>query len=564
MSAAEPFRVRRGRMHADGSAIARRSHVEVALAAAVGAATGAVVAAFEELVRGQAYRAVLDLPSVPRAIMPAVGLVATAVILVRFAGRRGATTDAYIAAYHERGGELRVRHAVARLVACAATLGSGGALGYEGPAIFIGGTIGSLAERRLFRRFAPDDAKVLMVAGAAAGVAAVFKAPLTGIVFAMEVPYRQDLARRSLLPALVAAATSYLVFVSLLGTEPVLRTGGTAPFDRRDLLGGLAIGLICGALARIGAWAVQQAKQLRVALTIRVGVAGATLFGLALVTEHYYGAPLTLGSGYDAIEWAQSHETAVGLLATLFVLRFAATWLMVAAGGVGGLFIPLVTQGALLGQLVQALVHGRNPMLFTTVGIAAFLGGGYRTPLAGVAFVAEATGQPGFVVPALLAAAASQLVMGRWSFSPYQRAERRPEPIMLGRMQVRELMTPNPDTIDEDTSLDRCADVMMSARRRWAPVTAHGRYAGIVALEDIAAVRADERAGRTVASLVHRDNPISAPETSVVEVASIIRGLGVGAVAIVENDTVIGVVTERDLANIERLVDHLDLDDEGH
>ncbi len=135
---------------------------------------------------------------------------------------------------------------------------------------------------------------------------------------------------------------------------------------------------------------------------------------------------------------------------------------------------------------------------------------------------------------------------------------------MLGRMQVRELMTPNPDTIDEDTSLDRCADVMMSARRRWAPVTAHGRYAGIVALEDIAAVRADERAGRTVASLVHRDNPISAPETSVVEVASIIRGLGVGAVAIVENDTVIGVVTERDLANIERLVDHLDLDDEGH
>ena len=110
----------------------------------------------------------------------------------------------------------------------------------------------------------------------------------------------------------------------------------------------------------------------------------------------------------------------------LFAIRAGATWLSIGGGGVGGLFIPLVTQGAILGALVQHLTPASNAALFPTIGIAAFLGAGYRTPLAGVAFVAEATGQPFFLVPALLAAAAAQLMMGRWSFSTFQRGERVP------------------------------------------------------------------------------------------------------------------------------------------
>jgi CIC family chloride channel protein len=78
-----------------------------------------------------------------------------------------------------------------------------------------------------------------------------------------------------------------------------------------------------------------------------------------------------------------------------------------------------------MGSIVQQILPASNDHLLPTVGIAAFLGAGYCTPLAGVAFVAEATGQPGFLVPALLAAAAAQLVMGGRSFSAYQQSERR-------------------------------------------------------------------------------------------------------------------------------------------
>jgi CIC family chloride channel protein len=255
----------------------------------------------------------------------------------------------------------------------------------------------------------------------------VFKAPLTGVIFALEVPYRADLARRALLPSLVAAGSAYVTFVAIIGTAPLLSTGGAAPFDLRDLGGGLALGVVCGLLARLGAQAIGVAKGLSLSRWWRVAIAAAGMMALAPVAMWWFDAPLQLGPSYAAIEWASEPHRAVGTLCGLFAVRAMATWLGVAGGGMGGLFIPLVTQGAIVGSIFEHVVSSANPHLFPTVGIAAFLGAGYRTPLAGVAFVAEATGQPGFLVPALLAAAAAQLVMGGKSFSAYQRTERMPD-----------------------------------------------------------------------------------------------------------------------------------------
>src|SRR5690606_22572837 len=227
-------------------------------------------------------------------------------------------------------------------------------------------------------RFGPrdrgDDAKVLMVAGAAAGVAAVFKAPLTGVVFALEGPYRADLARRALLPCLVAAGASYVTVVALLGTGPLLATGGAAPFDLRDLGGGLVLGLACGVLARLGATAIASAKRIRLPRLTRVAAAVLALAALAPLAQRWFGGPFHLGPSYETIEWAAHPDRSVMALAGLFALRALATWLGVAAGGVGGLFIPLVTQGVIVGALCQQLIGAPNPHLLPTVGVAAFLG----------------------------------------------------------------------------------------------------------------------------------------------------------------------------------------------
>ena len=107
-------------------------------------------------------------------------------------------------------------------------------------------------------------------------------------------------------------------------------------------------------------------------------------------------------------------------------MRAAAAVLTVAGGGAGGLFIPLVVEGALVGRTLGGLFRtsasGSN--FFPLIGVSAFLGAGYRVPLAAVVFAAEASGRPGFIVPGLIAAMVSQLFMGSASASTYQMAAR--------------------------------------------------------------------------------------------------------------------------------------------
>ena len=109
------------------------------------------------------------------------------------------------------------------------------------------------------------------------------------------------------------------------------------------------------------------------------------------------------------------------MIAAVLVLRCLATAATVGGGGVGGVFIPLVVAGALVGRIVGDVVDPDQLSLFVVVGSAAFLGAGYRVPLAAVMFVAETTGRPGFVVPGLIAAVVAELIMARSTIAPDQR-----------------------------------------------------------------------------------------------------------------------------------------------
>jgi chloride channel protein, CIC family len=402
-----------------------RSRVVVLWSAAIGAVTGLLVAGFERLSISVVLDAIRDLPLWCQAIAPGVGLVVAAAWL-RGPGRgvSPSTADEYLIAYHSSR-PIDPRGAVHRVVASFATLASGGPMGLEGPSLFMGAALGSFSQRRFARFFANADRDVLMVAGAAAGVAAIFKAPATGAIFAIEVPYQDDLARRMLLPALVAAATGYLSFAAINGTDPLFPVHGTPPFSFADLAGAVLLGAGAGIGARAFAWLLRQAKRVQATwpVTVRVAGASASLAVLFVITRALTGESLSLGPGYDVITWALSPSRATGLVLAMLVIRCVATSATVAGGGAGGLFVPLVVAGSLLGRAVGG-AFGDETSLFVVIGVAAFLGAGYRVPLAAVMFVAETTGRPGFVVPGLLAAVAAELVMGHSSVTAYQmRAE---------------------------------------------------------------------------------------------------------------------------------------------
>jgi len=415
--------------HDDFRSLVVRSRQIVLACAVVGAITGVAVAGFDRLSIDVVFnRGVARLPLWMMACCPAVGL-AVAALWLRYPGGdlSSSSADEYLRSFHSREG-LGMRDMANRMVAAVATLGSGSAMGLEGPSIYLGATIGSALQRRGRSFLRGADPNLLLVAGAAAGIAAIFKAPATGAIFAIEVPFQEDLARRMLLPALVAAASGYLTLVAINGTAPLFPVRGTPPFSFIDLAGAAALGLAAGLGAKVFAAMIGRAKHLSglAHRGLRVAGCGATIAALFAIGHALTGQSLVLTPGYGVITWALAPHRAVGLLLALCVLRCVATSAAVAGGGVGGLFVPLVVAGALLGRAFGAAL-GSTDSLFLVIGIAAFLGAGYRVPLAAVVFVAETTGRPGFVVPGLIAAVVAELVMNRASVTSLQS---RPEPGM--------------------------------------------------------------------------------------------------------------------------------------
>ncbi|MFN2595056.1 MAG: chloride channel protein [Actinomycetota bacterium] len=400
----------------------------VLLAAIVGLLTGLLVAGFESIVISVLLPRVFELPLALLCVAPGLGLLVNYLCLhyIPPGHTASATSDAYIATFHDRQRRLQLRRLLPRMLGGVATLGLGGAMGLEGPSLYAGSVVGSTIQTRFKNLFTPEERNLLLVAGAAAGVAAIFKAPATGVIFSLEVPFQVDLARRALVPALVAAAASYITFAALVGTQPLFAVNGAPAFDIKDIGGAILIGLFAGALARGFAWLLRVAKEVptRVNPLVAVLVGAIVLALLALLTSHLFDSPLSIGPGYRAVRWALDSRRTAAAIGVLFVVRAFATSATVAGGGTGGLFIPLVIQGTLLGKIVGNALGASTSSLFPMIGLAAFLGAGYRTPLAGIVFVAEASGRASLGVPALIAAAVAELMMGSASVSPYQRRER--------------------------------------------------------------------------------------------------------------------------------------------
>lgn len=491
----------------------------LALATAVGLAVGAVVALFDELVLRTADVVVTDRPVWLLAAAPGAGLVLTAAILRWVAdGASSATSDEYIRVFHDRGARLELRPLPGRLLAGITTMGFGGALGLEGPAAYTGATLGDVTQHRFHTVFRREDAKVLLTAGAAAGVSAIFKTPATGVVFALEAPYLDDIAPRALLPSLLASASSYLVFVTLEGTDPVIPPLGTAPNLRpTELLGAVLVGLLAGLAGRAFAWAVHRAKELTAAVGIlwRIAAASVILAGLLLVAEAAFEAPLTLGPGYGAVEWAQDPSHGLGLVAALFGLRVAATVATAAGGGTGGLFIPLAVQGILLGRFVGGVLDQPAAGLYPTIGLAAFLGAGYRVPLSAVMFVAETSGQATYVIPALIAAAVSQLVVGRASVALHQRTVRQGHLESRLTLPLATALSTDVLTVPPDATIDEfVAYHVLGQREPVVAVVEGGRYRGMCFLEDAVTVERERWAVTPVREVMRTEVPCPGPGSS--------------------------------------------------
>ena len=228
-----------------------------------------------------------------------------------------------------------------------------------------------------------------------------------------------------LLPALVGAASGYVALVAVNGTTPLFPIRGTPPLSFIDLTAAAALGLAAGFGARVFAWMLRTAKHIndRARPVTAVASASCSIAVLFFIGRALTHQNLVLTPGYGVVSYTLVTKQSLAVIAAVLVLRCCATSAAVAGGGVGGLFVPLVVAGALLGRIFGDVI-GHDTSLFLVIGIAAFLGAGYRVPLAAIMFVAETTGKPSFIVPGLIAAVVAELAIGPGSVTTHQSPSR--------------------------------------------------------------------------------------------------------------------------------------------
>lgn len=267
----------------------------------------------------------------------------------------------------------------------------------------------------------------MLICGAAAGMAAVFRAPFTGIVFALEMPYKDDLAHEALLPSLIAAVVSYMTLGSFFGSGPLFDFAASTAYTTVDLLWSLLLGALIGLVSMVFVLLFRKVRQGVVAWSwphwIKLSIGGLVtgLCGL-LFLQVYPGALVPLGPNYEAVQNILTTAHSSQELVLFAILKLGATLATLGTGGVSAMFVPLFLTGGGLGiAFAQSVVHSPAVGLYAAVGMAAFISAGYKTPLAAVVFVAEATGGHGFIIPALLGAAVAYAVSGDASVSSDQR-----------------------------------------------------------------------------------------------------------------------------------------------
>jgi CIC family chloride channel protein len=359
-------------------------------------------------------------------LLPGLGGLACGLITRLAPETIGGGGDAMIEAFHHQGGHIRRRVIWVKFLASLCTLGTGGAGGREGPIMQIGGALGALAARLL--RVTVREQRILMVAGVAAGMSAVFRTPLGAALLAVEVLYKDGFESDSLVPAVLASVVSYSVIISVFGESTLFARVPRFPFEPRylPLFGALAVAT--AALSAGFVWVYARFRRFFSGLPVpewaRPAIGGLMLGAFCAPIVYWVGVRIgapgqglgMLGGGYGAVQMAIAGSPfltegwrAVALLFALSLAKLLASSITIGSGGSAGDFAPSLAMGGLFGgafgRAAQMLFHDPHiqPGAFALVGMGTFYGGIAHVPLSALVMVCELAGNYDLLVPLMLA-----------------------------------------------------------------------------------------------------------------------------------------------------------------
>ena len=518
-------------------------------------------------------------------LLPALGGLACG-LLVRLAPEtKGGGADAMIAAFHREDGFVRRRVAWIKSLASAFTLGTGGAGGREGPIMQVGGALGSIVGR--FLHVSPRERRILLVAGVAAGTAAVFRTPLGAALFAVEVLYKDGFESDALVPSVLASVVAYSIVISIFGESTLFATPGRFPFDPTHLwlYAVMTLVLAAAAVAYLSMYgAVQRAaERLPGPDWLRPALGGLALGLLATPIAMYVGGQIgaegqglgILGGGYGAAQtaitgadWLPAGWDAVGLLFLLAGAKLMAASFTIGSGGSAGLFAPSLAIGALLGgafgRAAQLLVDPSiDPGAFALVGMGAFFGGIAHVPLAALVLVCEMAGNYDLLVPLMLSQGIAFVALRNHHLYVAQVASIRESPAhrdallleALEAIRAGELMTRRRD-FETFTPATPASEMLRKvAEASWQDVfpvvDAGGTLRGLVSTDALRVLAAERDATWAVAADVMQPPITARPEDDLRRVTERLVANGLREIPVVDGEgKIVGFLDEAEIQRV--------------
>jgi len=363
------------------------------------------------------FHYLLELPWYWRLAIPTIGGLIVGPIVTFFAAEaKGHGVPEVMAAVATRGGIIRGRVAAAKVLASAVTIGTGGSAGSEGPIVQIGSGIAS-ALGQLFKVSA-RKMKTFVGCGAAAGIAAVFNAPVAGMLFSLEV-ILGDFAVAQISPIIVASVTATAISRMHLGGAPAFAVPEYTMISPLELIHYAILGVLAAGVAVLFAKTLDSSEtffeKLKVPDFLKPGIGG-LIIGLIGVA----GFPHIYGVGYEFIEVALRGELAIGLLVGLIFAKIIATSATLGSGGSGGILAPSLFLGAMTGGVVWYGAHLITPDLiapnygpYALVGMAAVVASTTRAPLQAILILFELTGGYHVILPLMLSSVIATMVGSR-------------------------------------------------------------------------------------------------------------------------------------------------------
>jgi len=437
----------------------------------------------------------------------------------------GHGTDALVRAFHRLRGTIRARVPFVKSAASIITIGTGGSAGREGPIAQIGAGFGSYLATKL--GMSVRDRRMLMLAGAAGGIGAIFRAPLGGALFVSEVLYSSTaLETAAVIPCFISSIAAYTVFSLVYGTGLAFKTPAGLTFGgAAELPFYLAFAVLLALVGYIYVLVFYGMRdrffhKLPIPRFVKPAVGGFLLGCLALAY------PQLMSGGYGWVQEAIDGKLALQLMLILCFGKIVATSCTISSGGSGGVFAPSLYIGAMLGGAYglacqqffpNVILH---PEAFVLVGMGGFFAGVARVPLTAMLMVCEMSGNYGLLVPLMLVCIVNVAILSpRWTLYEEQVFALVDSPAhqgdfvvdVLERIRVREVMRLDRqyETVAEGTPLSEILRIASHATCTYFPVIdVKENLVGIFSLRDLRAVLTGNGSGRLVVAADIASNPV--------------------------------------------------------